>query len=92
MLSYSGQFNCIFVLKFPPDNLLQLNAEWHSTVRGIEEICVENDETTMKWWDFTRLKKKVIRWIDKKEEDADDSDHQNTFDSITRNVDKFKVY
>jgi hypothetical protein len=46
----------------------------------------------MKWWDFTRLKKKVIRWIDKKEEDADDSDHQNTFDSITRNVDKFKVY
>ena len=58
-------------------------------------MCMVNDETTMKWWDFTRLKKKVIRWIDKKEADANDDgdnpDQPNTFDSVVRNVDKFKV-
>ena len=42
------------------DNLMRLNMEWNETVQGIERMCLENHRTTNQWWDFTRLKKKVL--------------------------------
>ena len=74
------------------DNLLRLNTEWNEAVQGIELMCVQNEETTNKWWDFARLKKKVVRWIEKKENDAKDNEEgTESFESILKNKDKYKV-
>ena len=78
------------------ENLHRLNTEWNEAVHTIELVCVENEQTTNKWWDFARLKKKVVRWIEKKEQDARDGDcdgeeEKTSFESIVKNKDKFKV-
>eukprot|EP00111_Clytia_hemisphaerica_P004722 TCONS_00013567-protein len=76
------------------DNLMRLNMEWNETVQGIERMCLENHQTTNKWYDFTRLKKKVVRWIEKKEGDVKDEEAldatNKNFDSIVKNLDKYK--
>lgn len=74
------------------ENLMKLNTEWNEAVQGIELMCVQNEETANKWWDFARLKKKVVRWIEKKERDAKDNEEgRESYESILKNKDKYKV-
>lgn len=75
-------------------HLSQLNSEWNSVVSSIESSCVENENIAKKWWDFSKLKKKVSRWITMKEESANDTDgsSDNSFDSIKKNANKYKVH
>ena len=71
---------------------MQLNNEWNEAVHVIEVTCVENERITKEWWDFSRLKKKVLRWIEKKEEDViDGSADENSYQSILQNADKYQV-
>ena len=75
------------------ENLLKLNEEWNEAVQGIELMCVQNEHTANKWWDFGRLKKKVLRWIEKKERDAKDNEQEGgeSYETVLKNKDKYKV-
>ena len=75
------------------EKLSQLNTEWHSVVNAIESSCVQNEHVAKKWWDFSKLKKKVLRWMAIKEQAADDSTvaDDKSYDNIMRNATKYKV-
>lgn len=69
-----------------------LNSEWNNMVNDIENSCVDNECAAKKWWDFSRMKKKVLKWMEKKENDASDGeDSENSLDDITKHANKYKV-
>ena len=53
------------------EKLGSLNMEWHTVILDVEEKKKTIEKTAKKWWDFTRNKLKMIRWLKKKESDAD---------------------
>ena len=53
------------------EKLGNLNLEWHTVVQDVEEKKKSVEKTAKKWWDFTRNKLKMIRWLKKKEGDAE---------------------
>ena len=53
------------------EKLGDLNMEWHTVIQDVEEKKKSIEKTAKKWWDFTRNKLKMIRWLKKKEGDAD---------------------
>lgn len=53
------------------EKLNNLNSEWHTVIQDVEEKKKSIEKTAKKWWDFTRNKLKMIRWLKKKEGDAE---------------------
>ena len=53
------------------EKLGNLNMEWHTVIQDVEEKKKSIEKTAKKWWDFTRNKLKMIRWLKKKEGDAE---------------------
>ena len=53
------------------EKLGNLNMEWHEVIQDVEEKKKSIEKTAKKWWDFTRNKLKMIRWLKKKEGDAE---------------------
>lgn len=53
------------------EQLGNLNQEWQTVIQDVEEKKISIEKTAKKWWDFTRNKLKMIRWLKKKESDAE---------------------
>lgn len=53
------------------EKLNNLNSEWHTVIQDVEEKKKSIEKTAKRWWDFTRNKLKMIRWLKKKEGDAE---------------------
>ena len=53
------------------EQLDSLNQEWKAVIQDVEEKKSRIEKTAKKWWDFTRNKLKMIRWLNKKESDAE---------------------
>ena len=74
------------------DQLSVLEDEWNKVLVDIESSRLENENIAKKWWDFSRSKKKIIRWMKKKEEDAtSESSSEKNYDAFMETANKYKV-
>lgn len=73
------------------DKLSQLNEEWNNVMADIQISRAKNEEIAKKWWDFSRSKKRIVRWMKKKEEDAQKNNSDASLEEVMENVNKYKV-
>lgn len=52
------------------EELKSLDDKWKDVFRQVETQKQEVEVTARKWWDFTRNKMKMMRWLHRKENDA----------------------
>lgn len=50
--------------------LKTLDTKWKHVLERVESQKKEVESTARKWWDFTRNKIKMMRWLNRKESDA----------------------
>lgn len=70
------------------EQLGNLNCEWKTVIQDIEERKSAIEKTAKKWWEFTRNKMKMLRWLKKKESDAD---FQISFDNPQEQMNTYQV-
>ena len=52
------------------EELKSLDDKWKHVLNQVETQKQEVEVTARKWWEFTRNKMKMIRWLHRKESDA----------------------
>lgn len=70
------------------EQLGNLNCEWKTVIQEIEEKKHSIEKTAKKWWEFTRNKMKMMRWLKKKENDAD---FRISFDNAQEQMNTYQV-
>ena len=74
------------------EQLGNMNEDWNTVIQDVQEKKKHIEKTAKKWWDFTRNKLKMIRWLNKKETDADFQGSKScSLDSAQEQMNRYKV-
>ena len=71
--------------------LENIGAEWNNVLLDIEKQSHENEEMFKKWWNFSRSKKRIMRWMENKEKDAMTSYPHASYNDTLASARKFEV-
>ena len=71
--------------------LENIGAEWNNVLLDIEKQSHENEEMFKKWWNFSRSKKRIMRWMENKEKDAMTSYPHASYNDTLVSARKFEV-
>lgn len=74
------------------EQLGNMSEEWNTVIQDVQEKKKNIETTAKKWWDFTRNKLKMLRWLNKKESDADFQGAKGLgLDSAQEQMNRYKV-
>ena len=74
------------------EQLGNMGEEWTAVIQDVQERKKNIETTAKKWWDFTRNKLKMVRWLNKKESDADfQGTKASSLDSAQEHMNRYKV-
>ena len=71
--------------------LENIGAEWNNVLLDIEKQSHENEDVFKKWWNFSRSKKRIMRWMENKEKDAMTSYPHTSYNDALASAKKFEV-
>ena len=71
--------------------LENIGAEWNNVLLDIEKQSHENEDMFKKWWNFSRSKKRIMRWMENKEKDAMTSYPHTSYNDALASARKFEV-
>ena len=71
--------------------LENIGAEWNNVLLDIEKQSHENEDVFKKWWNFSRSKKRIMRWMENKEKDAMTSYPHTSDKAALASAKKFEV-
>ena len=71
--------------------LENIGAEWNNVLLDIEKQSHENEDVFKKWCNFSRSKKRIMRWMENKEKDAMTSYPHTSYNDALASAKKFEV-
>ena len=73
------------------DQLGSLNRRWSEVVQDVEIRKSEAENMAKKWWDFSKSKQKIMKWMKKKESDLENQPEGSNLAGALKQAEKFKV-
>ena len=74
------------------EQLAELDEEWSKIMGDVKTTRKETEAVAKKWWDFSKSKQKMVRWLKRKEDDmTGELDTNESMDSAVEQANKYKV-